>query len=195
MTESQKVEQAWETPSLEEIPVITKQHVAAMETSDDPAIRVQAGMHHALLRTVGRNMTELYFETIKYGFVIPTILLMFAGIGLFSRPWAGPTRIWTLLTATFFVGSLSFLVTHVESRFLYSAVPFVLPFMAEGWRRAEVWALASLSGGGAARAAGQYCAMKSSWFGMRTAASFTCSRTRATSAASFAPSTASARRS
>jgi deazaflavin-dependent oxidoreductase (nitroreductase family) len=55
VTESQKVEQAWETPSLEEIPVITKQHVAAMESSDDPAIWVLAGMHHVLLRTVGRK--------------------------------------------------------------------------------------------------------------------------------------------
>jgi deazaflavin-dependent oxidoreductase (nitroreductase family) len=55
VAENQKVEQAWETPSLEEIPVITKAHVAAMESSDDPAIWVQAGMHHVLMRTVGRK--------------------------------------------------------------------------------------------------------------------------------------------
>jgi len=55
MTESQRVEQAWETPSLEEIPVITKGHVSAMEASDDDAVWVIAGMHHLLLRTVGRT--------------------------------------------------------------------------------------------------------------------------------------------
>lgn len=55
MTESQKVEQAWETPSLEEIPVITRAHVEAMETSDDDSVWSQAGMHHVLIRTVGRK--------------------------------------------------------------------------------------------------------------------------------------------
>ena len=52
---NQKVEQVWETPSLDEIPKLSKGHVAAMETSDDDAIWKQAGMHHVLLRTVGRK--------------------------------------------------------------------------------------------------------------------------------------------
>jgi deazaflavin-dependent oxidoreductase (nitroreductase family) len=51
----QRVEQAWETPSLEEIPVITRGHVAAMEASDDDAVWVVGGMHHVVLRTVGRK--------------------------------------------------------------------------------------------------------------------------------------------
>lgn len=55
MTESQKVEQEWETPSYEEIPVISRAHVQAMESSSDPAVWVQAGMHHVLLRTIGRK--------------------------------------------------------------------------------------------------------------------------------------------
>jgi deazaflavin-dependent oxidoreductase (nitroreductase family) len=55
MTESQRVEQTWDTPSLDEIPVITRQHVAAMETSDDDAVWVLAGMHHVLLHTTGRK--------------------------------------------------------------------------------------------------------------------------------------------
>lgn len=55
MTESQKVEQVWETPSLDEIPVLSRGHVEAMESSDDDMIWVQAGMHHVLLRTVGRK--------------------------------------------------------------------------------------------------------------------------------------------
>jgi len=55
MRESQRVEQAWETPSLEEIPVITKGHVSGMEASDDDAVWVVSGMQHVLLRTVGRK--------------------------------------------------------------------------------------------------------------------------------------------
>jgi deazaflavin-dependent oxidoreductase (nitroreductase family) len=53
--ESQKVEQTWETPSLEEIPVLTRAHVDAMETTDDDVVWVQAGMHHVLVRTIGRR--------------------------------------------------------------------------------------------------------------------------------------------
>ena len=55
MTESQRVEQQWETPSLEEIAVISRQHVEAMETSDDDAVWVLAGMHHVLVHTIGRK--------------------------------------------------------------------------------------------------------------------------------------------
>ena len=54
MTESQHVEQVWETPPLDEIPKLSRAHVAAMETSDDDANWQQAGMHHVLLRTIGR---------------------------------------------------------------------------------------------------------------------------------------------
>jgi len=55
VSESQKVEQAWETPSLDEIPKISRMHVDAMEQSDDDAVWVQAGMHHVLLRVVRRR--------------------------------------------------------------------------------------------------------------------------------------------
>ncbi len=55
MTESQKVIQEWETPSLEEIPVITKAHVEALETTGDPATWSMGNMHHVLVRTVGRK--------------------------------------------------------------------------------------------------------------------------------------------
>lgn len=53
--ESQHVEQAWETPSLDAIPQISKQHVIAMETVDDDNVWTVAGMEHLLLRTVGRR--------------------------------------------------------------------------------------------------------------------------------------------
>ena len=45
----------WETPSLDEIPKISRMHVEAMEQSDDDAVWNQAGMHHVLLRVVGRR--------------------------------------------------------------------------------------------------------------------------------------------
>lgn len=55
MAENQKVEQNWETPSHDEIPVISRQHVQAMEQTDLEEVWVQAGMHHVLLRTIGRK--------------------------------------------------------------------------------------------------------------------------------------------
>jgi deazaflavin-dependent oxidoreductase (nitroreductase family) len=51
----QRVEQAWETPPLDEIPKITRMHVGAMEQSDDDTVWSQAGMHHVLLRVIGRK--------------------------------------------------------------------------------------------------------------------------------------------
>ena len=55
VTESQKVIQEWETPSLEEIPVISKAHVEAMEATTDPNVWIQGGMTHVVIRTVGRK--------------------------------------------------------------------------------------------------------------------------------------------
>lgn len=52
---NQKVEQAWETPSYDEIPAISKQHAAGMEVSNDDAVWNVAGMDHALLYTTGRK--------------------------------------------------------------------------------------------------------------------------------------------
>jgi deazaflavin-dependent oxidoreductase (nitroreductase family) len=58
MTErsDQYVEQVWETPTHEEIVQLTAAHVEAMESMDDVAeVWQQAGMHHVLLRTIGRK--------------------------------------------------------------------------------------------------------------------------------------------
>ena len=51
----QKVEQQWETPSKEEIPVISRGHVEAMESSDADEVWNVAGMHHVVLHTIGRK--------------------------------------------------------------------------------------------------------------------------------------------
>ena len=66
MTESQKVEQVWETPSHDEIPVLSRAHVQAMESSDDDMIWVQAGMHHVLLATVGRKSGTVHKVALPY---------------------------------------------------------------------------------------------------------------------------------
>jgi deazaflavin-dependent oxidoreductase (nitroreductase family) len=42
-------------PSRDEIPGISRQHVAAMEASDDDSVWVLAGMNHVVLRTIGRR--------------------------------------------------------------------------------------------------------------------------------------------
>ena len=52
---SQKVEQVWETPSHDEIVTLTAAHVGAMESMDIDEVWQQAGMHHVMLRTVGRK--------------------------------------------------------------------------------------------------------------------------------------------
>jgi deazaflavin-dependent oxidoreductase (nitroreductase family) len=52
----QYVEQVWETPTHEEIVQLTAAHVEAMESMDDvDEVWQQAGMHHVLLRTIGRK--------------------------------------------------------------------------------------------------------------------------------------------
>jgi len=60
MTEGQRteqyVEQVWETPPLDEIPKLSSAHVGAMESMGDiEEVWQQAGMHHVLLRTIGRK--------------------------------------------------------------------------------------------------------------------------------------------
>jgi deazaflavin-dependent oxidoreductase (nitroreductase family) len=45
-------------PPREEIPGISRQHVAVMETSDADAVWFIAGMHHVVLRTIGRRTAK-----------------------------------------------------------------------------------------------------------------------------------------
>lgn len=53
--QSQRVEQSWQTPSPEGIVAISRKQVAMMETSDADDTWIWAGMHHLLLRTIGRK--------------------------------------------------------------------------------------------------------------------------------------------
>jgi deazaflavin-dependent oxidoreductase (nitroreductase family) len=82
VTESQKVIQEWETPSLEEIPVITRSHVQALESTDDDAVWVQAGMHHVMIRTVGRksgNEHKIAVPIWRDQDGVPVVVASFAG--------------------------------------------------------------------------------------------------------------------
>ena len=47
--------ESFDEPSRDEIPGISRGHVAAMEASDDDAAWVIAGMHHVVLHTIGRR--------------------------------------------------------------------------------------------------------------------------------------------
>lgn len=53
--EEQTVVQEWETPSLEEIPVISRKDVQAMEGSNQDQVWMPGGMRHVVLQTVGRR--------------------------------------------------------------------------------------------------------------------------------------------
>ena len=57
MPESQKSE-PFETPERSTIRPTTRMHVEAMESSDADAVWIQAGMHHLMLRTIGRRSGE-----------------------------------------------------------------------------------------------------------------------------------------
>jgi len=69
-------------PSRDEIPQISRGHVAAMEASDDDAAWVIAGMHHVVLRTVGRrsgneHKVALPFWADENG--VPVVVASFSG--------------------------------------------------------------------------------------------------------------------
>lgn len=104
---------------------------------------------------VMRNLAKLYLETAKNGYVLPPLLLVLGGIGLTCTPWTGPFRRSALIALIFFLGSLSSLLTLVVPRYLCTAVVIVLPWIAEGWHRVEVWLLASCSSAGARHATGR----------------------------------------
>lgn len=53
-------------PPRDEIPGISRAHVAAMEASDADAIWIGAGMHHLVLRTVGRRSGNEHKVALPY---------------------------------------------------------------------------------------------------------------------------------
>lgn len=82
MTDSQKVVQEWATPSLEEIAAISHGHVQALESSDDDAVWVQAGMHHVVLRTLGRRSGREHKVAVPFwrdAGGVPVVVASYAG--------------------------------------------------------------------------------------------------------------------
>jgi deazaflavin-dependent oxidoreductase (nitroreductase family) len=65
MAENQGHEEFVEPPR-DEIPGISRQHVAAMETSDADEVWVIAGMRHVLLRTIGRKSGNEHKVALPY---------------------------------------------------------------------------------------------------------------------------------
>jgi deazaflavin-dependent oxidoreductase (nitroreductase family) len=58
--------QPFDEPSRDDIPGISKMHVAAMETMDDDMVWVGAGMHQLVLRTVGRKSGNEHKVALPY---------------------------------------------------------------------------------------------------------------------------------
>lgn len=65
MADNQSNEEFVEPPR-DEIPGISRQHVAAMETSDADEVWVVAGMRHVLLRTLGRKSGSEHKVALPY---------------------------------------------------------------------------------------------------------------------------------
>ena len=53
-------------PSRDEIPGISRQHVAAMEASDADEVWVLAGMHHVVVTTIGRKSGKVHKVALPY---------------------------------------------------------------------------------------------------------------------------------
>jgi deazaflavin-dependent oxidoreductase (nitroreductase family) len=56
----------FDRPPREEIPVISRAHVAAQESSDDDLVWVAAGMHHVIIVTTGRRSGRGHKVTVPY---------------------------------------------------------------------------------------------------------------------------------
>jgi deazaflavin-dependent oxidoreductase (nitroreductase family) len=66
MPTEQYVEQAWETPPIDEIPAISRAHASYLESTDDEAAWVIAGMHHLVLTTIGRRTGAEHKVTLPF---------------------------------------------------------------------------------------------------------------------------------
>ena len=65
MREDQRAE-VLETPDREDIPEITRQHVAALEASNDEAVWVMSRMRFVVLRTLGRRSGREHKVALPY---------------------------------------------------------------------------------------------------------------------------------
>ncbi len=100
-----------------------------------------------LVRVVSRNFRTLYLDTLKYGLVLPTILLALLALGIVARPWApGAERRSQVLLAWFLVAGCSWALSYVQPRFLYASMALSVVWMARGWVAVEEWLSATFLG-------------------------------------------------
>lgn len=59
MSENLKPEE-FVTPSRDDIPAISRQHVQGLEATDDDSVWIYGGMNHVLIHTVGRRTGNLH---------------------------------------------------------------------------------------------------------------------------------------
>jgi deazaflavin-dependent oxidoreductase (nitroreductase family) len=65
-TPSDQANESFEEPPRDVIPGLSRQHVAAMESSDADEIWVLAGMHHVVLTTIGRKSGKVHKVALPY---------------------------------------------------------------------------------------------------------------------------------
>ena len=81
MATSQKNE-PFEEPAREQIPVRTREHIAAMDATDADLVWFVAGMHHLMLCTVGRRSGKQQKAALPYWFDAgghPIVVASYAG--------------------------------------------------------------------------------------------------------------------
>jgi len=115
-------------------------------TPDGGAVHAAARVETShLVMVVLRNFRQLYLDTIKYGLVLPTLLLMFLALGVTARPWRpGPERYGQAILVWYALSGCSWILSYVQHRFLYPSMVFVIPWMAEGWKKVDIWIEESL---------------------------------------------------
>lgn len=108
------------------------------EISPGSALLFVASHYKAFLIKYFRNLKDAL--TMGLSDVISPLLLIFVGIGLFTKPWMEREKLGNIYLLCFFM--LPFLVTslsHVNSRYYLSAVPITLIFISKGVINFQGW--------------------------------------------------------
>src|SRR5262245_60275460 len=72
-----------------------------------------------LAKIILKNLQQAYLDTIKYGLVLPTVLLGFLVLGITARPWVpGPLLRGQGLLLWFVLAGGSWVLTYIQPRFL-----------------------------------------------------------------------------
>jgi deazaflavin-dependent oxidoreductase (nitroreductase family) len=80
--QSQRIEQTWDTPAMDQILQIARSHIAALEQSDADAVWRPMGMHHVLLTLTGRRSGSVRKVALPFwrdAEDVPIVVASFAG--------------------------------------------------------------------------------------------------------------------